>query len=145
MSPEYRAWVHIHSRCTDSNASDYPRYGGRGIMVCERWDSFENFLADMGPRPSAKHSIDRINNDGNYEPGNCQWATTIEQANNKRSNRRVTIGGQNKTVAEHARDAGIHYGVLWEHIEKGWPPEFLAKLLDIHRQRASADIIQPSV
>jgi hypothetical protein len=80
--PDYRIWAHMIARCYGKQV--HPRYGGRGITVCERWRySFPNFIADMGPRPTTKHSLDRINNDGNYEPGNCRWATDIEQARNK--------------------------------------------------------------
>lgn len=82
-SPTYISWTRMLSRCHDPNLDNYKHYGGRGITVCERWLSFENFLADMGERP-ANRSIDRINNDGNYEPGNCRWATSAEQHSNKR-------------------------------------------------------------
>ena len=82
-SSEYRTWYAMKQRCTNPNVEHYDRYGGRGITVCERWaNSFCNFLADMGLKPSRRHSIDRVNNDGNYEPGNCRWATQKEQANN---------------------------------------------------------------
>ncbi len=83
QSPTYRTWSHMINRCTNSNADNYPRYGGRGISVCSRWKSFNNFLADMGPRPVGK-TIDRKNVDGNYEPGNCRLATPKEQQNNRR-------------------------------------------------------------
>ena len=81
---EYSAWSNMKSRCRDSSREDFKYYGGRGIKVCDRWmESFSNFFADMGRRPSDKHTIDRINVDGNYEPGNCRWATWTEQQNNK--------------------------------------------------------------
>jgi hypothetical protein len=82
---EYRAWKAMKTRCTNPNRADWKNYGGRGISVCERWaTSFENFLADVGPKPSPLHTLDRILNDGSYEPGNCRWATRGEQLKNKR-------------------------------------------------------------
>ncbi len=87
-SPEYRAWCLMITRCTNPNRAKWSEYGGRGITVCDRWrHSFENFLADMGRKPSPRHSLDRENNDGNYEPTNCRWATDKQQANNRRKRR----------------------------------------------------------
>lgn len=85
-TPEHRVWRGMQERCYNARRQDWPDYGGRGITVCDRWrDSFETFLADMGPRPSPKHSVDRIDNAKGYEPGNCRWATATEQARNRRN------------------------------------------------------------
>lgn len=82
-TPEYNSWNSMKDRCRNKDNQDFKNYGGRGITVCDRWlNSFENFFADMGPKPSPNHSIDRKDNDGNYYPGNCKWSTILEQANN---------------------------------------------------------------
>lgn len=90
-TPEYHAWNAMIHRCTNEKYNNYKYYGGRGIKVCKKWNnSFENFLADMGKRPSSKHSLDRINNDGNYEPSNCRWATKKQQMSNQQRTSKKT-------------------------------------------------------
>jgi hypothetical protein len=110
-SKTYGALVGAKSRCYNSNNSYYPSYGGRGIKVCQRWldeeHGFENFLVDMGECPSEELSLDRINNDGNYEPENCRWATIEEQSNNKRTSHFVTYNGETKTLTQWCRILGI--------------------------------------
>lgn len=113
-TPEHNTWSNIRTRCTNPNTHNYAIYGGRGIKVCERWDVFENFYEDMGPRPSDKHSIDRINPDGDYEPGNCRWATLVEQASNKRSNVLLELNGELITAAEFSRRTGFHICTVYE-------------------------------
>lgn len=99
-TPEHNTWVRIRQRCNNPSNADYPSYGGRGIKVCERWDnSFKAFYEDMGDRPT-KHSINRIDNNGHYEPSNCEWATDKAQARNKRNSVYHTIDGVTKTFAE---------------------------------------------
>jgi hypothetical protein len=120
---EYKAWGAMKTRCTNKKLRQYPDYGGRGIAVCERWrDSFENFLADMGRRPTALHTLDRIDNDGPYSPENCRWATRTEQARNKRSNVIVTHNGDPATVAEWCERLGLHASAVRQRIHKGKTP-----------------------
>lgn len=102
-SPEYTVWALMIQRCEDVNVLCYPRYGGRGITVCQRWrDSFEDFLADMGPRPAGL-TIERVDNDKGYEPGNCVWATPMEQAQNTRNVQHVMVLGEDLSVSAAAR------------------------------------------
>ncbi len=124
-SPEYVVWAGMIQRCTDPACKSYPRYGGRGITVCARWrHSFENFLADMGPRPGPAYSIDRIENDGNYEPGNCRWATEEEQRRNTRRNRFIEFNGVQKTMTEWERSLGMRRGTLQARLDQHrWPLE----------------------
>ena len=103
----YRVWCAMHNRCNDPASIRFQEYGGRGIVVCQEWNEFQSFLGDMGERPSPRHSIDRINNDGNYEPANCRWATSVEQANNKRTTTMLTVNGKTMPVMEWVRELGF--------------------------------------
>lgn len=108
-SPEYAAWMNMRARCNNPKSNRYKTYGARGIKVCERWESdFLNFLADMGRRPSADHSIERKDNDRNYEPGNCIWATRKEQARNRRTSRFIVVDDVSLTLAEWSEVSGIN-------------------------------------
>lgn len=113
-SPEYGAWKNIRHRCENPDSAWYHRYGGRGIQLCDRWKGylgFVHFVEDMGPRPSRQHSLDRIDNDGHYEPSNCRWATRREQNDNKvRSGRNgPTMTFEGKTLREWAEAIGVGY------------------------------------
>lgn len=116
QSSTYRSWHHAVQRCANTRLPRYADYGGRGISMCDRWTKFENFLADMGERPAGM-SLDRIDNDGNYEPGNCRWATPREQAANQREKKnRVRVEG--KTIHEWATVLGISYGTAHARYRK---------------------------
>lgn len=121
----YRAWIDMRTRCYRPSCSEYLRYGGRGITVCERWRVFENFYADMGDPPSSEHSLERSNVNGNYEPGNCCWATPEEQINNLRKTKRLTVFGETKSMAQWARDSRCVVGIdtLKSRISRGMEHE----------------------
>lgn len=123
-SPEYNSWKSMISRCTNPNAQGYEYYGGRGIKVCQRWQTFENFFADMGKKPSPQHSIDRTDNDGNYCLENCKWTTKKEQQNNRRSNRLITAFGKTQTMQQWADAIQVSRDVLRGRIDRyNWPVE----------------------
>jgi hypothetical protein len=114
----YRVWQNMKRRCLDKNSPGYKDYGGRGITVCDRWLSFENFFADMGERPKGL-TIERIHNNGNYEPVNCKWATYTEQMNNKRNSVILFYKGKKQTVAQWAKELNINEGKIRYGISKG--------------------------
>lgn len=122
--PERGCWQAMLGRCYKPNHSHYRLYGERGIQVCARWvESFDAFLVDMGPRPSLRHTVDRVDYDGDYGPGNCRWATPKEQARNTRSNRRITIAGRTQCVAAWAEEMGVDRGIIYSRLGKlGWDP-----------------------
>lgn len=118
----YGIWMAMMRRCHNPNLKNYHRYGGRGITVCERWQVFENFLADMG-EPLSGMSIDRVDNNIGYCPENCKWATPKEQANNRRSNCIIEFGGKSQTMAQWADETGIKWGTLYNRLKSGWTTE----------------------
>ena len=127
-SAEYRIWAGMKKRCFDPKTRNFHRYGGRGISVCERWkSSFEAFILDMGPRPSGSHSIDRIDNNGNYEPGNCRWATDKEQANNTSTNVLLTINDATKPLSVWAEEFGLARSVVVSRLVNGDTGEALIR------------------
>lgn len=131
---EYRSWNHMKRRCYGPSNPAYPRYGGRGITVCDRWRTdFAAFLTDMGPRPTDGHSIDRIDNDGNYEPGNCRWATDFEQARNTRAN--VPVPGIATSIAGAAELTGLDQDMLRARVNRGLSPEQIVSPQSMEPQR----------
>lgn len=118
---EYRTWKDMRARCRNPNNSDYTNYGGRGISICERWDDFALFVADMGPRPD-RHTLDRIDVNGNYEPGNCRWAPDKVQANNKRTNRLITLNGETRTLQSWCDQFGIEPSKVRYRLRAGYSP-----------------------
>jgi hypothetical protein len=126
IMPEHRIWSSMRARCSNPNDAGYANYGGRGIAVCERWNEFANFIADMGARPDRSFSIDRIDNDKGYSPDNCRWATRIEQKANQRTRKDavwIEHDGERRTLDDWARLKGIRYGTLTERIRNGWSIE----------------------
>lgn len=123
ISPEYRSWASMISRCTSVGNSAYHNYGGRGITVCERWrNSFGLFLNDMGKRPSPKHSLDRFPNNetGGYEPGNCRWATRKQQSSNQRTNRWLEYNGRKMILADWVRELNVPLRKIQYYLSKGF-------------------------
>ena len=120
----YKIWTQIKQRCTNSHAKDYKHYGARGISMCQAWmDSFPAFLAAVGPRPSKKHTIGRIENDGNYEPGNVEWQTAKVQGNNRRNTRVLRFRGRSLTVSAWSDVVGIPAVTLYDRLRDGWSTE----------------------
>ena len=122
-TPEWRAWQSMRGRCLNPSHKAYPYYGGRGIRICSRWDSFEAFLEDMGPRPGHSYSLERSNVNGNYEPGNCVWATSYEQAINKRTSIWIEYDGERLHIKDWAERVDLKYSTLYRRIRDGWSSE----------------------
>jgi hypothetical protein len=121
-TPEYEVWCSMKKRCYNRRSAHFANYGGRGITICDRWrNNFRAFIADMGARPSAQHSIDRINNDGPYAPDNCRWVPNAAQGGNKRSNHRLTYQERTLTIADWSRALGFHsHLVILKRLKRGW-------------------------
>lgn len=125
--PEYKSYMHMRGRCLNQKNSGYRDYGGRGISICDRWlngdgikTGFQCFLQDMGPRPNRSYSLDRIDNNGNYEPANCRWATDTQQARNRRSTRVVNLGGERVALAEACERLGVSFSFINGRMQQGF-------------------------
>lgn len=120
-TPEWNVWVDMRKRCTKWKHPHFARYGGRGIKVCDRWSDFSLFLKDVGPKPSPKHTLDRINNDKGYNPTNVRWSTRQEQARNRRTSRFLTTRGKTQTLAAWAEETGMKTERIRMRIDRyGW-------------------------
>lgn len=120
---EYWVWVSMHQRCENENNKSFRNYGGRGIKVCERWESFGEFMNDMGYRPSSRHTIERIDNDGHYSPDNCRWATRHDQSRNTRQNHLIAFNGTTQCLADWAYQLGMSFNTLEKRLRDGWTEE----------------------
>ena len=123
-TPEYNVWNAIKHRCNNPNTKCFESYGGRGIKMCDRWlSSFENFIEDMGRRPTPKHSVERSDNNGNYEPTNCYWATAEVQRRNTRRSRIIEFRGERLNLVDAAKKYNLEVRTLWHRLKIGWPVE----------------------
>lgn len=118
---EFRAWCSARERCSNPKNPAFKNYGGRGIVVCERWlTSYDTFLADMGRKPSPAHTLDRVDNNGPYSPENCRWATRVVQANNTRRNRLLEEDGHVHTAKDWSHLTGLSLSCIWTRLSNGW-------------------------
>lgn len=123
VRPEFTAWNNLKERCNNPKVKNYGDYGGRGITVCDRWQKFQNFIDDMGDRPTSKHSIERINNNKGYSPENCKWATKKEQLDNRRDQYNaiyLTLDGITKPIKQWAKDTNMNISTLKTRYHRGW-------------------------
>lgn len=116
----YRSWQRMINRCENPNSDSYQRYGSVGVKVCNKWHSFSEFLKDMGERKSVDYSLDRIDYRGNYEPNNCRWATSKEQARNKKSNRVISFFGKTMCLMDWSIYLGTPYETIQSRLRRGW-------------------------
>lgn len=140
---EFRIWSGMLQRCLNPKDKAYPKYGGRGIKVCERWMEFENFIHDVGPRPSLAYSLDRKDNDGDYCPENCRWATNKEQSNNRRTNTLIEYHDQTHTISEWAEKLNLPVSALLLRLNNKWTIErAFTTPLEIHKSKKDASPVR---
>jgi len=124
LQQEAESWRSMIRRCYNPKHHKFATYGARGVKVCDHWrNSFEAFLADMGPKPTPKHTIERIDNDGDYSPDNCKWATNAEQSRNMRTNHRITAFGRTQILEDWSRETGISAQTIRQRLKSGWTSE----------------------
>lgn len=147
-APEYGCWLSMRSRCLCPSNVAAAYYSGRGITIAPCWSDFATFLADVGPRPSPEHSLDRIDNARGYEPGNVRWATKAEQGRNRRDNRLITFNGTTRCLAEWAEEMNLDEGTLFARLDAGWPiaraltqPARARTRFGAHDRAAFADLV----
>lgn len=126
-TPEYYSWNAMKNRCLNPRNQGFRNYGGRGIKVCKRWFRFEEFLKDMGRKPSSRHSIERIKNSGHYCPSNCKWGTKVEQGNNRRTNHKLLLNGRILNASQWAELLRMKRGTLYNRLVRGWPVNLALK------------------
>jgi len=141
---EYRAWHDMRVRCTNKKQPFYYRYGGRGITFCKRWQKYTNFLEDMGRCPKGM-TLERINNDGNYEPGNCKWATQTEQTKNTTQNHIIEFNGEKKTIGEWGNSTGIDRSLIGYRLRKGWSIEDALTMRPTQRRDHERDTFKETI
>lgn len=139
---EYSIWNGMRDRCRNEKTKAYRWYGEKGVKVCRRWNRFEKFLADMGPRPSSEHSIERKDPRGHYEPDNCCWLLINQQGRNKRRSQWVEFKGERRLVCELADEHHIPRGTVWYRLHAGWPIE--KALTAIGDRRNMRELIKPT-
>ena len=138
LTPEYKAWKSMRYRCNVPTSHAYPNYGGRGVRVCADWDhprGFDAFYRDMGPKPSARHTLDRIDSNGDYSPENCRWSDWVTQENNRRINVRITFNGVTHTAAEWSRIVGVPQRCLRQRLRTMSVDEALTRPHKVRRSR----------
>lgn len=133
----YRRWSDMRNRCNNINNTSYSNYGGRGITVCKRWDSFENFKTDVGNPPTPQHTLDRINNDLGYSPENCRWATHVEQARNSRKNHILTVNGISQCLSRWGEQIGVSGITISKRLSRGWSPEEAVGVKERSKKRSN--------